>query len=144
MAYITVEDIAERSARITELVPDGYVQEDWLAALIEDAEAIIDARLANRYAVPMDDPPDVVKTAAFLLVMHRALRENYSQENVEESEWVRSYYDDAMALLDGVVQEGGELLLPTSNTVDTDRQITFTTSTGDGETTTTGTWDYVW
>lgn len=148
MAYITYDDIIARTNRISELVPDGLDEEDWVGNLITSAEAVIDARLGAAYTVPLVNPPAVISTIAYWLVMYEALRENYSAEEVERNEWVERYYEQAMNMLDALV-ESGSLDIATgdvvsSNTTDIARVITRTTYDTEGNVVETGTWDRAW
>lgn len=148
MAYITYDDIIARTDRLPELVPEGLEIEAWVSRLIESADGLIDARLGAAYAVPLTNPPAVIQTIAYWLVMYEALRENYSAEEVERNEWVERYYDQAMSLLDAMV-EGGSLDVATgdhvaSTTTNVARTITRTAYDTERNPLEYGTWESVW
>jgi phage gp36-like protein len=73
-----------------------------LATFAEDAEAIIDAKLAGRYTVPVAGPPAILTTIAGDLAIYRVLALRlFTSESMNDSPWP-ARYRDAMGLLDQI------------------------------------------
>lgn len=113
MTYATQADLVERFgttelAQLTDPAAGATINATTVARALGDADAEIDARIAQRYALPLASTPLVlVRVAADLA--------RYFLWDARASEQVRNRYKDAIALLNqmasGAVQLGGAAAL---------------------------------
>lgn len=116
MTYATQTDLVERFgatelAQLTDPVAGTTINTTTVARALTDADAEIDARLAQRYALPLASTPVVlVRVAADLA--------RYFLWDARASEQVRNRYKDAIGLLNqiasGAVTLGGVVQLATA------------------------------
>jgi phage gp36-like protein len=86
-----------------------------LATFAEDAEAIVDAKIAVRYSVPVAGPPAILTTIAGDLAIYRVLALRlFTSEAMNDSPWP-GRYKEAMVLLDQIA--AGDMALVSSGEV---------------------------
>lgn len=66
-AYLTIGEFVARfglgeTVRMTDGVGDGRIDRDYLVSALVDAQAIVEAHIADRYALPLSTVPQLVKT----------------------------------------------------------------------------------
>lgn len=107
MSYATEQDLLERFgsaelAQLTDAVAGVTIDATTVARALADADAEIDARLAPRYALPLEVVPSVlVRIAADLA--------RYFLWDARASEMVRNRAQEARRLLDAIA--GGDVSL---------------------------------
>ncbi len=65
--YLTISEFVKRfglseSVRMTDGVGDGRIDRDYLVSALVDAQGIVEAHIADRYALPLSTVPQVIKT----------------------------------------------------------------------------------
>ena len=103
-AYIDYDYMDARIGDLDDLRPAGCVAETWEETFITDAQAQVDGRCQQRYTVPFDPVPDLIKRVTFELSHYLILRQNYHQEEATESEWPESIRASAEKLLDQIAE----------------------------------------
>lgn len=80
MAYITLADLTERYgdeiAQWADRDNDGQPDPDFIAAVLADVDAEIDAHLAGRYKLPLTDVPRILVRLATALTRERLATAN--------------------------------------------------------------------
>lgn len=87
--YTTVERVLDILPAVGSLtsITSGH-----LATFIEDAEADINAMIANQYAVPVSGTPPLLRSIATDLACYRVLsRRVFTQERLKDSVWPDRY-----------------------------------------------------
>ncbi len=107
--YVSYADMDAKIGDLSALVPDGKTESDWVELFIADAQAQVNAALAERYDVPFTTVPDIIKVITFDLAYYRLLRENYTQQGGDMSEWVDEIRRRAEELLQKIAD--GEIVL---------------------------------
>lgn len=104
MAYITLDDLVARYGEqemldVADRDRDGVADQSVLDAAIGDAGRDVDGQIGGRYAVPLVDPPELIRRLACQLARYYL--------HFQPPEHVRAGYKDALAQLadirDGVV-----------------------------------------
>ena len=108
--YATQTDLEERIdpqllRALSDDDADGLADPDVVAAAIADADALIDAHLRARYAVPLDSVPDLVKSISATVAVYFLLTRR--SEIVPDVHLKR--YEAAIQLLDHIAR--GQLAL---------------------------------
>ena len=137
-AYIEYTDVLLRTSDLSELIPEGKDEEDWVAEFIADASAQIDAALLVIYTTTQLAASDLIKRICFELTHYLILRENFRQQEAEVSGWVTEIRDEAKELLQKLID--GELSLDaatleaaiSSTSEDREREFTQTFRDSDG------------
>jgi len=148
--YIEYADVDNEITNLGTLVPGGKVALDWVNNKIASAELEINAKLSSRYTTPVTPVPDILKSCSLNLTCYYVLRQNYTQEDGNVSDWVNEYRKTADELIN-LLLDGTIDIAATSTTTNTDEfqsstiivARTFTNSTYDaeGNQLTTGTLD---
>ncbi len=109
MAYCTFQDLVIRygAAELNAAADrdgDGQADEEIVSAACEDAAAEIDARIARRYRLPLEQVPTIVKLIACDIARYRLLADRPHEQAIER-------YKGAVGLLDAIA--AGTLTLAT-------------------------------
>lgn len=151
MAYSTFADINNELNDINGLVPDGKEVRAWVENKIASADMEIDVRLSGKYVTPVTntDALRLLRVISLNLTCYYVLRQNYTQEDGNASDWVAEYKRTASDILQSII-DGTVSLLPddigdvaVSSTRDVGRRLTSDKYDTDGgliETGTIGDW----
>lgn len=149
MAYTDYADIDNEITNLGEYIPTGKEALSFVNNKIASAELEINAKLSSRYVTPITPVHDLLKSASLNLTCYYILRQSYTGEDGNTSDWVkyRKTADELIQLvLDGVVDLGGTSTTTSddsilSSTSDTARVFTDGTNDASGNVLTTGTMD---
>jgi phage gp36-like protein len=109
MSYVVYADVDNEITSLGGLVPDGKVALTWVNAKIAIAEMEINARLSSKYITPITPASDIVKSISLNLTCYYLLRQNYTQEDGNSSDWVEQYRKTANDMLKNI--EDGTITL---------------------------------
>lgn len=113
MAYITFADVSNELSDLGGLIPEGKEAIAWVNNKIASADLEIDARLSAKYVTPITSVAGlrIVKIISLNLTCYYILRQNYTQEDGNLSDWVNEYKRTATDLLtkvtNGEIDLGG-------------------------------------
>jgi len=150
MAYVVYDDIDNEITALTDFVPAGKDATAWVNSKIASAELEINAKLSSRYATPVSPTPDVLKTCSLNLTCYYILRQNYTQEDGNTSDWVNEYRKTCDELLKSIMTGEIDLSAPStsdntdsipSSTLDVARVLTNGTYDTSGNVLSSGTMD---
>jgi phage gp36-like protein len=150
MAYTDYADIDDEITNLGEYIPAGKEALSWVNNKIASAELEINAKLSSRYVTPITPVHDLLKSASLNLTCYYILRQSYTGEDGNTSDWVNEYRKTADELIQLVLDGDVDLGAPTETTSDdqilsatTGLAKTFTDTTYDtsGNVVTTGSLD---
>jgi phage gp36-like protein len=148
MAYTVYADIDNEISDLGQYIPAGKTALDWINNKIASAELEINAKLSSRYTTPVSPVPDILKACSLNLTCYYVLRQNYTQEDGNTSDWVNEYRKTSDELLKLIMDGTVDLAAMTtainidyaqSSTSNTARRLTSDTYSTDGEVLTDGT-----
>lgn len=105
MAYITFADVSNELTDMGGLIPEGKEAIAWVNNKIASADLEIDARLSAKYVTPVTSATAlrIVKVISLNLTCYYILRQNYTQEDGNLSDWVNEYKRVANDLLSQII-----------------------------------------
>lgn len=101
--YTTVQKVQDTLPKAVQ--SSSNVTSATVAHFIDQADSIINGKLAVTYNIPVNSPnvPGILVTIATDLAAHRLLRRQFTQNIKNKSEWV-DQFKDSMDLLDAVAE----------------------------------------
>jgi|GEM_PF-5278985 len=111
MSYIVYADVDNEISNLVDLVPGDKIALDWVNNKIASAELEINARLASKYVTPISPVLDIVKSISLNLTCYYILRQNFTQEDGNLSNWVEQYRKTANDMIKQI--EDGTITLDT-------------------------------
>lgn len=134
MAYITFADVSNEISDLGGLIPEGKEATAWVNNKIASADLEIDARLSAKYVTPVTSAAAlrIVKIISLNLTCYYILRQNYTQEDGNTSDWVNEYKRTANDLLSKITSgeidlDGSTESIAMSNTSSVARKLTSDT-----------------
>lgn len=140
MAYILYADVDGEITEIGQYVPPGKTVVDFVNNKIASAELEINGKLSSRYLTPVTSAQDILKVKAISLNMtcYYILRQSFTGEVGNTSEWAEEYRKAANDALDMILE--GKISLSGTTTTTSDDQI-LSSTTGVARKFTDGTFD---
>ncbi len=103
MAYLTISDVLDELSDLKTLNDAGKVSDDQIEAWIDSADAIIDSKCGQKYAVPfaVGEVPPLIVTIAKWIVGFLWLESSQAPPK-GEWDWIKPRYTRAMQFLENI------------------------------------------
>lgn len=111
MGYCTLQDVRDNHDRISKTQLEREIE-----GFIVDADAIIDAFLSGKYALPFAGTPPLLKVISKNITTYFTLRRGFGAVTDDVQEWIKSYYDQSMEFLK-MIRECEIILVDASSSV---------------------------